>query len=140
MGWVRFGLGSVRSEGVAERGGAGESSHERWKLGAEMSTADAGDLPPGTRVIFLDQTGSKSVEALIADSVTVQRILPQVITKLRLPALGPEGQPMSYSLDHEEGGQRLREEQTLPEANVHDGDHLIVYPEMVAGTAAWSAS
>ena len=46
---------------------------------------------------------------------------------------GPDGQPMSYSLDHKEGGTRLREEQTLPQARVNDGDHLIVYPEIVAG-------
>ena len=49
------------------------------------------------------------------------------------PPLGPDGQPMSYSLDHKEGGKRLREEQTLPDAEVRDGDHLIVYPEIVAG-------
>ena len=40
---------------------------------------------------------------------------------------------MSYSLDHKEGGKRLHEEQTLIAATVKDGDHLIVYPEIVAG-------
>ncbi|MFT5524529.1 MAG: hypothetical protein ACI9HK_002484 [Pirellulaceae bacterium] len=87
----------------------------------------------GTRVTFLDQTGAKSVEAVIADSVTVKRILPNIITKMNLPVMGPDGQPMSYSLDHKEGGQRLREDQTLLEAQVREGDHLIVYPEIVAG-------
>lgn len=89
-----------------------------------------------TRVTFLDQTGSKSVEAMIAESVSVKRILPNIITRMNLPVLGPDGQPMSYSLDHKEGGKRLREDQTLVEANVRDGDHLIVYPEIVAGTEA----
>lgn len=87
----------------------------------------------GTRVTFLDQTGAKSVEAVIADSVSVKRILPNIITKMNLPVMGPDGQPMSYSLDHKEGGKRLREDQTLVEARVKDGDHLIVYPEIVAG-------
>lgn len=87
----------------------------------------------GTRVTFLDQTGAKSVEAVIADSVTVKRILPNIITKMNLPVMGPDGQPMSYSLDHKEGGKRLREDQTLIESRVTDGDHLIVYPEIVAG-------
>ncbi len=87
----------------------------------------------GTRVTFLDQTGAKSVEAVIADTVTVKRILPNIITKMNLPVMGPDGQPMSYSLDHKEGGRRLREEQTLVDATVRDGDHLIVYPEIVAG-------
>jgi hypothetical protein len=87
----------------------------------------------GTQVTFLDQTGAKSVEAVIADTVSVKRILPNIITKMNLPVMGPDGQPMSYSLDHKEGGKRLREDQTLVDASVRDGDHLIVYPEIVAG-------
>ncbi len=87
----------------------------------------------GTQVTFLDQTGAKSVEAVVADTVIVKRILPNIITKMNLPVVGPDGQPMSYSLDHKEGGKRLREDQTLMEAQVEDGDHLIVYPEIVAG-------
>jgi len=87
----------------------------------------------GTKVTFLDQTGAKSVNAVIADGVPVKRILPNIITKMNLPTMGPDGQPMSYSLDHKEGGKRLAENQTLPEANIGDGDHLIVYPEIVAG-------
>lgn len=87
----------------------------------------------GTEVTFLDQTGAKSVEALVSHTVSVRRILPNIITKMNLPVVGPDGQPMSYSLDHKEGGRRLNEEQTLPDANVRDGDHLIVYPEIVAG-------
>ncbi len=87
----------------------------------------------GTRVTFLDQTGAKSVEAVVADTVTVRRILPNIITKMNLPVVGPDGQPMSYSLDHKEGGRRLNEDQTLVQGNVNDGDHLIIYPEIVAG-------
>ena len=87
----------------------------------------------GTRVTFLDQTGAKSVEAVIADNVSVARILPNIITKMNLPVMGPDGQPMSYSLDHKEGGTRLTDNQTLRVANVMDGDHLIFYPEIVAG-------
>lgn len=87
----------------------------------------------GTRVTFLDQTGAKSVDAVIADTVAVKRIIPNIITKMNLPIMGPDGQPMSYSLDHKEGGKRLREDETLVNAGVKDGDHLIVYPEIVAG-------
>lgn len=87
----------------------------------------------GTKVTFLDQTGAKSVEAVVAEDITVKRILPNIITKMNLPVVGPDGQPMSYSLDHKEGGRRLQENQTLVEASVYDGDHLIVYPEIVAG-------
>lgn len=87
----------------------------------------------GTKVTFLDQTGAKSVEAVVSDTVTVRKILPSIITKMNLPVIGPDGQPMSYSLDHKEGGRRLQEDQTLIGASVSDGDHLIVYPEIVAG-------
>ena len=87
----------------------------------------------GTEVTFLDQTGAKSVEALVSHTVSVRRILPNIITKMNLPVVGPDGQPMSYSLDHKEGGRRLNENETLPQASVRDGDHLIVYPEIVAG-------
>ena len=87
----------------------------------------------GTKVTFLDQTGAKSIEAIVADTVTVQRMLPNIITKMNLPMVGPDGQPMSYSLDHKEGGRRLNEYETLVQANVSPGDHLIIYPEIVAG-------
>lgn len=84
-------------------------------------------------VTFLDQTGAKSVKAKIAATVTAKKILPNIVTKMQLPVTAPDGTPMSYSLDHKEGGRRLQETQTLPEAGVKTGDHLIVYPEIVAG-------
>jgi hypothetical protein len=98
-----------------------------------MAELGSNEQRKGTRVTFLDQTGAKSVDAVIADTVSVRRILPNIITKMNLPVMGPDGQPMSYSLDHKEGGKRLQEDQTLVDANVNDGDHLIVYPEIVAG-------
>ena len=63
----------------------------------------------------------------------VKKIIPNIITKMKLPVTSPDGTPMSYSLDHKEGGKRLQEEQTLPAAGVADGHHLIVNPEIVAG-------
>jgi hypothetical protein len=89
--------------------------------------------PSGIQVTFLDQTGSKSVKAVIAFTVPVSRIIPNIITKMNLPATSPDGQPMSYALDHKEGGRRLLENWTLVEAGIQNGDHLIVYPEVVAG-------
>src|SRR5208337_2646709 len=89
--------------------------------------------PNGVQVTFLDQTGSKSVKAVIAFTVPVSRIIPNIITKMNLPATSPDGQPMSYALDHKEGGRRLLENWTLVEAGIQNGDHLIVYPEVVAG-------
>lgn len=87
----------------------------------------------GIQVTFLDQTGAKSVKARISPSVPVSKIIPNIITKMTLPVTAPDGTPMSYSLDHKEGGKRLLETQTLPEAGVQNGHTLIVYPEIVAG-------
>ena len=98
-----------------------------------MSYGGSNTNPTGIQVTFLDQTGAKSVKAVIAYAVPVSRILPNIITKMNLPVTSPDGQPMSYALDHKEGGRRLTEHMTLPEAGIRDGDHLIVYPEVVAG-------
>lgn len=87
----------------------------------------------GIQVTFLDQTGAKTVKARISPTVPVKKILPNIITKMQLPTTAPDGTPMSYSLDHKEGGKRLQENQCLPDAGVKEGDHLIVYPEIVAG-------
>jgi len=87
----------------------------------------------GITVTFLDQTGAKSVKAKISPTVPVKKIIPNIITKMTLPVTSPDGTPMSYSLDHKEGGKRLQDAQTLPDAGVKEGDHLIVYPEITAG-------
>src|SRR3954471_14664437 len=91
--------------------------------------------PTGIQVTFLDQTGAKSVKAVIAFTVPASRILPNIITKMNLPATSPDGQPMSYSLDDKEGGRRLLESASLVAAGGQNGDHLSVYPEGVAGRA-----
>lgn len=85
------------------------------------------------QVTFLDQTGAKTVEAQIAPGVSVSRILPSVVTRMQLPVTAPDGTPVAYSLDHKEGGRRLREDESLDGAGVRSGDHLILYPEVVAG-------
>lgn len=87
----------------------------------------------GLAVTFLDQTGAKTVKAKISPTVRVKNIIPAIITKMLLPITAPDGTPMSYSLDWKNGGRRLLEDQTLPEAGVKDGDVLIVFPEIVAG-------
>lgn len=87
----------------------------------------------GLRVLFLDPTGSKMVEAVIAPGVPVRRLLPNVVSKLELPELGLDGQPISYSLDWVLQGRRLLETETLESAGVRDGDELMVHAEMIAG-------
>lgn len=87
----------------------------------------------GLTVEFLDATGSKKVKANVANTVFVNKIIPSIITKMLLPVTAPDGQPMSYSLDAKRLGMRLREDKTLVEQGIVDGDILIVYPEITAG-------
>jgi len=97
-------------------------------------------MSEGIGVQFLDQTGAKSVKAKISPTVLVKNILPMIITKMLLPTTSPDGQPMSYSLDAKRLGMRLREDKTLPEQGIQEGDVLIVYPEITAGgvTELWA--
>jgi hypothetical protein len=90
-------------------------------------------MSEGIQVQFFDATGAKVVKAKVAPSVTVKNILPSIITKMLLPVTSPDGQPMSYSLDAKRLGMRLREDKTLLEQGIQEGDILIVYPDIVAG-------
>jgi len=89
--------------------------------------------PGPVEVTFVDQTGTRTVRARVGGDVTVRSILPAIITRMGLPTTSPDGQAMSYSLDYKEGGVRLLEDQTLADAGVVTGHHLIVFPEIVAG-------
>jgi WXG100 protein secretion system (Wss), protein YukD len=91
------------------------------------------DVQDGITAIFLDATGAKTVKARIAPGVTVKRILPNIVSKMSLPAVAPDGTPMVYVLDCKELGIRMREDQTLAGAGVKEGSHFVVVPEIVAG-------
>lgn len=93
------------------------------------------NLPP-IRVIFLDPTASRQVEAEVAGHLQVGRLIPLVVAQLGLPTTGPDGVPIQYKLDHREGGRRLEDGLALIESQVSDGDHLLVCPEMIAGSGA----
>jgi hypothetical protein len=104
------------------------------ELGCATEGYDLGAAEPGVYVLtILDQTGAKSIRARISGDMTPERILPNIITNLRLPVTAPDGSPMSYSLDWKEGGVRLMEGQSLEDIGIQTGHHLIIYPEIVAG-------
>lgn len=60
----------------------------------------------GTQVIFLDQTGSKSVEAIVSNSITVHQILLNIVTKMNLPTIGSDDQPLITDLEQRDDEQR----------------------------------
>jgi hypothetical protein len=83
-----------------------------------------------------DATGNKRVQAQVPSDVAVERILVVLAEKLHLPRYAPDGQLMSYKFHHRRLGMQLRDDQTLAEQNVTDGDVVRIQPEITAGAGA----
>ncbi len=84
-------------------------------------------------VTILDATGSKEQKASLPDEAPVRRIIGKLLEMMKLPATGPDGQPMSYKFHHKASGKQLADDQTLADAKVKDGDVLRLQPEITAG-------
>lgn len=84
-------------------------------------------------VTVVDTTGNKQQRASLPDDAPVRRIIAKLVQMMSLPAVGPDGQPMSYRFHHKASGKQLSDEQTLAEAGVVDDDVLRLQPEITAG-------
>jgi len=84
-------------------------------------------------VTIIDVTGNKEQEAALPSDAPVRRIIAKLIQMMSLPAVGPDGQQMSYKFVHKSSGRQIAEEQTLGDAGVRDGDVLRLQPEITAG-------
>lgn len=84
-------------------------------------------------VVIMDTTGNKEQKASLPDDAPVRRIINKLVEMMNLPMAGSDGQPMSYKFHHKRSGQQLKDEQTLAEAGVGDGDVLRLLPEITAG-------
>lgn len=80
-----------------------------------------------------DATGSKRNEVEIPDDAEIIRVIAALVSSLKLPLAGPDGQPMSYRFHHAESMQQLRDNSTLAASGVKNGDTLRLVPEIVAG-------
>ena len=84
-------------------------------------------------VVIVDATGNKEQRVGLPDDVQVGIIMVKLVEKINLPAIGPDGNPISYKFIHKVSGRQLLETQTLAEAGVRDGDVLRLQPEITAG-------
>jgi hypothetical protein len=84
-------------------------------------------------VRIVDVSGSRMRAVEAPDDVAVNRILVLLIEKMNLPVHSPDGQIMSYKLQHRGTGRQLLDEETLSDARVMDGDELRLQPEITAG-------
>ena len=80
-----------------------------------------------------DVTGSKEQAAAVPGDAPVIRVIAKLIELMQLPLTGPDGQPLSYRFHHRGSGRQLRDEDTLAQAGVTDGDTLRLVAEITAG-------
>jgi len=84
-------------------------------------------------VVVTDATASRKQEATVPDDARSVRLIAKLVEAMGLPLVGPDGQPMSYRLHHRASGRQLRDDETLADAGVADGDALRLVPEITAG-------
>ena len=80
-----------------------------------------------------DATGNKRLTVQVPDDVAVERILMVLADKLHLPKHSPDGQLMSYKFHHRRLGVQLRDDQSLNQQQVVEGDIVRIQPEITAG-------
>jgi ubiquitin-protein ligase len=87
---------------------------------------------PDLNVTFvLPSGGARSAE--VPDDVAVRDLMTELISMLKLPTIGPDGRPMFYRMDSKALGRELKENETLAEAAIPDGDRLMLTADITAG-------
>ncbi len=84
-------------------------------------------------VVIVDATGNKEQKVGLPDDIKCGIIMVKLVEKIKLPSVGPDGNPISYKFIHKVTGRQLLESQTLGEAGIKDGDVLRLQPEITAG-------
>ena len=86
--------------------------------------------------VMIQMPSGETKTVALPDDVSVQELMPELVTALGVPVTGPDGRPISYRLDSKTMGRSLREDETLSEASIPEGDRLILSPIVVAGAGA----
>jgi uncharacterized ubiquitin-like protein YukD len=94
---------------------------------------------PNVTVTIHDATGNKRQEVEVPDDAPVERLIAVLVDRMRFPQTGPDGQLLSYKLQHRGTGRQLVDGQTLATAGVRQGEVLRLLPEITAGTLPFDA-
>src|SRR5713226_1623687 len=94
--------------------------------GGGIGTAIGGEYSKSIEVTLEDHRGNR-FRARMPNWVAVARLIPTIIVKLKLPAIDAGGNSVTYYLRY--SGRRLREQETLAIAGVHNNDTLAIIPE-----------
>ena len=84
-------------------------------------------------IVVVDAAGNKTEEASVPPTVASGRIIARLVELMELPAVGPDGQPLSYKFHHKQSGRQIGDDETLEGAGVKDGDVLRLVAEITAG-------
>ncbi len=88
---------------------------------------------PNVTLTIHDATGNKKQEVEVPDDAAIERLIAVLVDRMRFPQNGPDGQLLSYKLQHRTTGRQLLDGQTLADAGVKSGDALRLMPEITAG-------
>src|SRR5512138_3367288 len=88
-------------------------------------------MPDLNITFILPSGGARTAE--VPDDVPVKDLLTELTSMLQLPTVGPDGRPMTYRMDSKALGRELKEEETLAEASIPDGDRLMLTADITAG-------
>jgi hypothetical protein len=80
-----------------------------------------------------DATGNKRQDVEMPDDAPVNRLIAVLLQRMNFPQFAPDGQPLSYKLQHRSTGKQLLDTQTLGQVGVKAGDILRLQPEITAG-------
>jgi hypothetical protein len=80
-----------------------------------------------------DATGSREQAATVPADAPSIRVIAKLIELMQLPLTGPDGQPLSYKFHHRATGRQLRDDDTLAQAGISNGDVLRLVAEITAG-------
>ncbi|WP_320670530.1 EsaB/YukD family protein [Patulibacter defluvii] len=86
-------------------------------------------------ITVIDATGNKTEDATVPADASAGRIIARLVELMELPAVGPDGVPLSYKFHHKATGRQVADDETLPAAGVRDGDVLRLVAEITAGGA-----
>jgi len=88
-------------------------------------------MPELPVTVVLPNGGARRAE--MPDDILVRDLLPELISLLQLPTVGPDGRPMGYRLDSKALGRELGEDETLAGAHVPRDDRLVLTADITAG-------
>ena len=76
---------------------------------------------------------NQEFEVELPDDIKVSTLLPELVSQLGLPIVGPDGTRVSYELSNKRTGRSYSDQLSLAAQNTKNGDLLLLTSTFVAG-------